>query len=73
MRSFRFCGRRPSGSPADPLGKELITRATSFSVYEDSCGLLFWGWGNACVHVHIIVQDYHSAPDVLAISTFVTS
>ena len=31
VRSFRCCGRRPSGPPADPLGKERIASATSFT------------------------------------------
>ena len=42
VRSFKCWGRRPSGLPADPLGKEWIDLATPFSdtttQAESSCG-----------------------------------
>ena len=45
IRSFRCCGRKLSGPPADPLGKDLIARATSASETCTERGVTTGGGG----------------------------
>ena len=37
MRSLRCCGLKPSGPPAELLGKDRMERAISFSLMENDC------------------------------------
>ena len=56
IMSFRCCGRRASGPPAEPQGKEQMALATSSSdtwtgigrSSEDTSGIAESGWGRGC-------------------------